>query len=294
MLPVYWSAIQEVDFAEVPTDGAEHELSLFMEDTGWPYSPSTTTSSAGTSSTTSRSRSTRREHRHRDHRRAGVLPERARHRPAARGDALAEDREPGDGAAPAHVGPRARDAPTGHVYVRLARVSATSGRASCCARASGRRCTEGRFARFWRHIVRYTDPLSDAKIFLVWAVDSAGRVRGGGERRTGRRRTERSTPCPPPPPPSTTDQPRPPARRRCRCGARPSSSASSPPPPSPPSPPPLHAAGVSLEVDGEMIPLAGFAQMTFLGAVLGGLHPRRAQPPQRRSRAAASSRSPSR
>jgi hypothetical protein len=38
MLPVYWSAIQEVDFAQVPTDGTEHELSLFMEDTGWPYS----------------------------------------------------------------------------------------------------------------------------------------------------------------------------------------------------------------------------------------------------------------
>jgi hypothetical protein len=33
----------------------------------------------------------------------------------------------------------------------------------------------------------------------------------------------------------------------------------------------IHAAGVSLAVGGEMIPLAGFAQMTFLGAVLGGL-----------------------
>lgn len=32
-----------------------------------------------------------------------------------------------------------------------------------------------------------------------------------------------------------------------------------------------HAAGVSLEVDGETIPLAGFAQMTFLGAVIGGV-----------------------
>ena len=32
-----------------------------------------------------------------------------------------------------------------------------------------------------------------------------------------------------------------------------------------------HAAGVPLAVDGEMIPLAGFAQMTLLGAVLGGL-----------------------
>jgi peptidoglycan/LPS O-acetylase OafA/YrhL len=33
----------------------------------------------------------------------------------------------------------------------------------------------------------------------------------------------------------------------------------------------VHAAGVPLEVDGEMIPIAGFAQMTFLGAVIGGL-----------------------
>lgn len=32
-----------------------------------------------------------------------------------------------------------------------------------------------------------------------------------------------------------------------------------------------HAAGVSFEIEGEMIPLAGFAQMTFLGAVIGGV-----------------------
>ena len=38
MLPVHWSPIQEVDFADVPTDGREHELHLFMEDTGWPTS----------------------------------------------------------------------------------------------------------------------------------------------------------------------------------------------------------------------------------------------------------------
>jgi hypothetical protein len=33
----------------------------------------------------------------------------------------------------------------------------------------------------------------------------------------------------------------------------------------------VHAAGVSFEVDGEVIPLVGFAQMTFLGAVIGGV-----------------------
>jgi hypothetical protein len=38
LLPVNWSPIQEVDLGSVPTDGREHELSMFMEDTGWPYS----------------------------------------------------------------------------------------------------------------------------------------------------------------------------------------------------------------------------------------------------------------
>jgi peptidoglycan/LPS O-acetylase OafA/YrhL len=33
----------------------------------------------------------------------------------------------------------------------------------------------------------------------------------------------------------------------------------------------VHAAGVPFEIDGEMIPLVGFAQMTFLGAVIGGV-----------------------
>jgi hypothetical protein len=37
-LPVHWSPLQTVDLADVPTDGREHENSLFMEDTGWPDS----------------------------------------------------------------------------------------------------------------------------------------------------------------------------------------------------------------------------------------------------------------
>ena len=48
----------------------------------------------------------------------------------------------------------------------------------------------------------------------------------------------------------------------------------------------VHAAGVPLAVDGEMIPLAGFAQMTLLGAVLGGVLlavlNRRSETPHRR------------
>ena len=39
LLPVDWSPLQEVDLATVPTGGADHELSLYMEDTGWPSAP---------------------------------------------------------------------------------------------------------------------------------------------------------------------------------------------------------------------------------------------------------------
>jgi hypothetical protein len=37
--PVYWSALQDVDLTEVPTDGREHDLSVYMQDTGWPDAP---------------------------------------------------------------------------------------------------------------------------------------------------------------------------------------------------------------------------------------------------------------
>ncbi len=37
--PVYWSALQELDLAAVPTDGSEHDLSVYMQDTGWPDAP---------------------------------------------------------------------------------------------------------------------------------------------------------------------------------------------------------------------------------------------------------------
>jgi hypothetical protein len=39
LTPVYWSALQELDLASVPTDGREHDLSVYMEDTGWPDAP---------------------------------------------------------------------------------------------------------------------------------------------------------------------------------------------------------------------------------------------------------------
>ena len=32
-----WSPLQQVAFQDVPVDGREHELSLYMEDTMWPY-----------------------------------------------------------------------------------------------------------------------------------------------------------------------------------------------------------------------------------------------------------------
>ncbi|WP_245847032.1 hypothetical protein [Mycobacterium szulgai] len=37
LVPLAWSPLQQVSFDEVPVDGREHELSLYMEDTMWPY-----------------------------------------------------------------------------------------------------------------------------------------------------------------------------------------------------------------------------------------------------------------
>lgn len=37
LAPVEWSAMKDVPLDEVPIDGSEHELSLYMEDTVWPY-----------------------------------------------------------------------------------------------------------------------------------------------------------------------------------------------------------------------------------------------------------------
>jgi len=37
LFPVHWSPLGELDLAAVPTGGATHELSLYMEDTGWPH-----------------------------------------------------------------------------------------------------------------------------------------------------------------------------------------------------------------------------------------------------------------
>jgi len=39
VMPTSWSALQTVDLATVPTDGSDHELSVYMHDTGWPHAP---------------------------------------------------------------------------------------------------------------------------------------------------------------------------------------------------------------------------------------------------------------
>ena len=39
LTPVPWSALQDVDLGAVPTDGRQHDLSLYMQDTGWPDAP---------------------------------------------------------------------------------------------------------------------------------------------------------------------------------------------------------------------------------------------------------------
>ena len=36
LLPLSWSPLKEVNLREVPAAGAEHEPTMFMEDTGWP------------------------------------------------------------------------------------------------------------------------------------------------------------------------------------------------------------------------------------------------------------------
>ena len=36
LLLLPWSPMQDLDLASVPTDGAEHELTMYMEDTMWP------------------------------------------------------------------------------------------------------------------------------------------------------------------------------------------------------------------------------------------------------------------
>ncbi len=37
MVPVPWSPLREVDLGDVPSEAGEHELTLYMEDTGWPH-----------------------------------------------------------------------------------------------------------------------------------------------------------------------------------------------------------------------------------------------------------------
>jgi hypothetical protein len=37
LMPLTWSPLQDLVFDEVPVDGPEHDLTLFMEDTMWPY-----------------------------------------------------------------------------------------------------------------------------------------------------------------------------------------------------------------------------------------------------------------
>jgi hypothetical protein len=37
LIPLPWSPMQEIDLANVPVDRRDHELSMYMEDTMWPY-----------------------------------------------------------------------------------------------------------------------------------------------------------------------------------------------------------------------------------------------------------------
>jgi hypothetical protein len=37
LVPLHWSPMQDLDLGTVPTDGATHGLTMYMEDTMWPY-----------------------------------------------------------------------------------------------------------------------------------------------------------------------------------------------------------------------------------------------------------------
>ena len=89
LLPVAWSPLQTVDLTTVPTDGATHPLSLFMEDTGWPYAPlDDYIRSWDEIYYRLLSKAPRGDA---DPRHPGVLPGRARQLPTTRSDAVAED-----------------------------------------------------------------------------------------------------------------------------------------------------------------------------------------------------------
>jgi hypothetical protein len=106
-----------------------------------------------------------------------------------------------------------------------------------------------------------------AKEFLVSVVDSSCRVRGSNERRRGAvERKENEMSVTSPTMISTTDRPRRSSLRRSTLAVGFAAAAVTTTVAGA-----VHAAGVSLAVDGEMIPLAAFAQMTFLGAIIGGL-----------------------
>ena len=89
LLPVAWSPLQTVDLATVPTDAATHPLSLFMEDTGWPYAPLDDYIRSLGRDLLSAAVPGARENA--DSRHPGVLPSRARKLSTTRSDAVAED-----------------------------------------------------------------------------------------------------------------------------------------------------------------------------------------------------------
>ena len=94
MLPVHWSPIQEIDFADVPTDVREHELHLFMEDTGWPTSSLDEYIQAWDDIYRQPLLTLRRRHARHPDRHPGLLPERGRFVDAARSHVVAVDPRP--------------------------------------------------------------------------------------------------------------------------------------------------------------------------------------------------------
>ena len=59
LVPVEWSPLQDVDLANVPIGGDEHDPTLFMEDTAWPHAGQAWRSTSRRPATTTRRASPR-------------------------------------------------------------------------------------------------------------------------------------------------------------------------------------------------------------------------------------------
>ena len=121
LLLLPWSPMQDLDLAGVPTDGAEHELTMYMEDTMWPiegkYPDYVEASGTVYAKSIEHAADPREPALHPDR---GRVPARVRFAPATRGHVDATDPRPGAVARLADPRDRPRDPRARHVDARTA------------------------------------------------------------------------------------------------------------------------------------------------------------------------------